>query len=491
MAGINMSANDDIDDDFSEANGDGFDATALFGPEDVKMGDAELTLEKQEVGGEEITSVFAHGTVLGDFTDGELGEKEAVKKLVLRVSAHKLEMWPLKVWNTPYEFLVPKYGPLEKITVMREGRKKWTVPQTLDEIDSPLDKLPSSFIKRSQFGFGLKKEYEVLVETLESMSDINELVLTDNEDEASVTGGVYSIGLFWFEALRKGIDTIRRRYRKEAKGDVTLLTYANLLTKVDQSQFPVRTKTVKPNALYELVKLGGANRSKEDLKAALSVVKEQAKELVKSEPVELLKLKNEIELVTLDELILRFEEMLTKKLPETTWQIFFEKNPFILSLIFIYPIIKLRGHASVGGTRIDGGGEKITDFLFRNMQTGNLALIEIKRPDTPLLHTNHPYRGGVFRPSAEISGAVTQILDQRFQLHTDFAALAYKSGLKDTHPYAVHCIVIAGKTPTSSDEKKSLELFRSSSKEVFVVTFDETLIKLKEIRRVMDGGKLD
>lgn len=484
-----MPANDNAD-LFGGDDDDDFDPAALSDYDGFKMGDAELTLEKLEVRGEIVSSVFANGAVSEISTAGELEEK-VVKKLVLRVSAHKLEMWPLKAWNLPYEFLAPKYGALEKITVMREGRKKWPVPQDLSEVDDSLAKLPSSFVKRSQFGFGLKKDYEVLLDTLQNMSDIDELVLTDNENEASIKDGVYSIGLFWFEALRKGIDTIRRRYRKEARGDITLLAYSNLLTKVDQSKFPVRTKEVKPNALYELVQLGGANRSKEDLKAALSVVKEQSKELVKSEPIELLKLKNEIELVTLDELILRFEGMMKKKLPENTWQTFFEKNPFILSLIFTYPIIKLHGHASVGGMRIDGGGEKITDFLFRNMQTGNLALIEIKRPDTNLLYTRKAYRGGVFRPSDEISGAVTQILDQRFQLQTDFATLAYKSNLKDTHPYAVHCIVIAGTTPESSEEKKSLELFRSSSKEVFVVTFDETLIKLKEIRRIMDGSKLD
>lgn len=311
-------------------------------------------------------------------------------------------------------------------------------------------------------------------------------------DVVSTSGSVYMLGAQRFETLRRAVDGIRRRYRKEASEDIGLLAYTTLLTDIDESKYPVRKKKVKPNALFELVKLGGENgRSSYDRKAALSVVKSESKELAKTDPVELLKLKVEIEIVTLDELIKKFERMLSKELSEQKWQEFFDTNPFILSLLFAYPIFKLRGHASVGGMKLDGSGEKITDFLFRNIQTGNLALIEIKRPDTPLLWTQKSYRGGVFRPDSELCGAVTQVLDQRFQLQVDFAAKAYKSKLFNTHPYAIHCIVVAGMTPETDDERKSFELFRNSSKDVYIVTFNEALEKLREIRRVMRSGKLD
>jgi hypothetical protein len=48
--------------------------------------------------------------------------------------------------------------------------------------------------------------------------------------------------------------------------------------------------------------------------------------------------------------------------------------------------------------------------------------------------------------------------------------------------------VIAGTAPTTIQEKRSLDLFRHSSRDVVVVTFDELLDKLREILRLMTAG---
>jgi hypothetical protein len=83
------------------------------------------------------------------------------------------------------------------------------------------------------------------------------------------------------------------------------------------------------------------------------------------------------------------------------------------------------------------------------------------------------------------------VLDQRFRLQSNFAQKAYDSDLKNLHPYAIQCIVIAGTNPHTKDERKSLDLFRNSTKDVLMITFDELLMKLKEIHRVFVGGKGD
>ncbi len=139
--------------------------------------------------------------------------------------------------------------------------------------------------------------------------------------------------------------------------------------------------------------------------------------------------------------------------------------------------------------RFGGQGAKIADFLLATASTGNLAIIEIKRPDTELL-TKTAYREGVHAPSSELSATIVQILDQRFKLHKNLVNLKEESGLHDIHAYSMRCIVIAGTVPQSAREKKSLELVRNSLADVMVVTFDELLGRLVEIHRALSPQAL-
>ena len=174
-------------------------------------------------------------------------------------------------------------------------------------------------------------------------------------------------------------------------------------------------------------------------------------------------------------------DMLGKKLDEAHWQAFFNQNPFILHMAFGYPVIEVQDQASVGGRKLSGKGEKITDFLLKNALTNNTALFEIKTPQTKLL-AKTAYRGGVYPPAKDLSGSMNQMLDQRYQFQREVSSIKDKSKLWDLESYAVHCCLIIGKTPEGEDEKKSFEIFRRNSKDVSVVTFDELLEKLKQLK---------
>jgi Domain of unknown function (DUF4263) len=201
----------------------------------------------------------------------------------------------------------------------------------------------------------------------------------------------------------------------------------------------------------------------------------------------LLELKSVIEQVTLQELIAKIEDMLGRNLAEPKWQAFFKANPFVLGLAFPHPVIMIQDQAHVGGTMLRGAGESIVDFLFAQRFTGSLALIEIKRPSAKLIDAK-TFRGDLHAPHKDLTSAMAQVLDQRFQLLNNFAARAHDPSLKDTHVSAVHCIVIAGTAPVTIQEKRSLDLFRHSSRDVVVVTFDELLEKLREILWLISAG---
>lgn len=52
----------------------------------------------------------------------------------------------------------------------------------------------------------------------------------------------------------------------------------------------------------------------------------------------------------------------------------------------------------------------------------------------------------------------------------------------DIESYSVHCFLLIGQTPEDEDRQKSFEQFRRNSKDVEIITFNELLAKLKQLR---------
>ena len=125
--------------------------------------------------------------------------------------------------------------------------------------------------------------------------------------------------------------------------------------------------------------------------------------------------------------------------------------------------------------------------MFKNTLTNNIALVEIKRPGTPLLDPNE-YRKGVYGPHKELNKAITQALDQCFHLQSELPILKYNARQDDLESYNIRCIVIAGRTPSDDDDKmKSLELFRNNLRSVTIVTYDEILESLKTLHHFLSN----
>ena len=70
---------------------------------------------------------------------------------------------------------------------------------------------------------------------------------------------------------------------------------------------------------------------------------------------------------------------------EEFWQQSFSKYSFILSQVFSYPIVIVKGKAYVGGKSIENIGGNLVDFLAKNEVSKNAVLIEIKTHATKIL----------------------------------------------------------------------------------------------------------
>lgn len=379
-------------------------------------------------------------------------------------------------------YLQPKYARLKSIEL--EGFDYFPL-RHIEEIDDLLASLPTGFVKDPEYGLGLLKELAPLVDAVEAIPGVERLVLSRRRP-STIAGDTYRLAFSEFEDLRLALGRTQRQAMREARIDKRVLIHNTLLTGRDPERFPARVRPYAPDTIFKAVQarqLSARSVSVDDGRAGARLVSAAKRQMAETDAPALLALQRDIELVTLEVLIQRIDAMLGQRHTEAAWQAFFLTNPFVLALAFNLPLVSLGGQISVGGRNFFGVGDKIVDFLHRNPLTDNVALVEIKAASANLL--GKEYRLGVFAPSAGLAGAVTQLLDQRYQLQKNMTGLKDASRRYDLESYAVTGLLVAGRRPQDPDQSKSLELFRNSLKDVALVTYDELLEKLRHLHRFL------
>ena len=377
-------------------------------------------------------------------------------------------------------YLKQKYDQIESIEVDIDFGFS-SAPYTKEEVVNCLQLLPSGFVKDLRYGLGLIKDYRFIITAIEEQTKFKSVWIGKEETGNDSELDFLRLNFNDFDEMRRNCDRITRRARKAAQITKTAAIYNHLAYHLGNEQ---RVLPTDNDAISKMLRI---RINDTDKQAAMSLVVEDQSAVKQTDSVTLTKLKNDIELVSLERLIASYEELLTKKTKEDTWQRLFNENPFILSLAFGYPAIKISDQASVGGKRLSGDGEKITDYLIKNGVTNNLALIEIKKPSSTLLNKT-AYRGSVYCASTELTGSVTQVLDQCYQLQQNIASIKSNNRIYDIESYAVHCILIIGTMPNDEDERKSFEIYRRNSKNVQIITFDELLLKLKQLHGFLNDS---
>ncbi len=441
------------------------------------------TLEVEEVYPNFVEVYFVppkHSLLAANLKPAQAG-KHRTKLLDINGQVNFLTIHPISTFGDKPNFLKPKYGQVERITL--EGPEiVGVVPTTPEDVLELLEKLPSAFTKDYAYGLGLAKPYRFIIDAVEELSDCAEIVITSKH---STGPGPKDNQFFYiskkdFEQARRDMNSIDRLAQTAARAVKETKAYNILAERLGLPKLEPKAGRHPYRKLFTAVAQGNEELSEEDQNAVIGALSQHAESIAQEQPEKLAKLRGDIELVTLEALIKRYEEMLSQKLVEGRWQEFFNGNPFILNMAFGYPVIKVRDQASVGGRKLSGAGEKITDFLVKNSLTDNTAIFEIKTPQTPILNKT-AFRDGVYTPSSDLSGSINQALDQKYQFQKQIAQIKDNSKIYDIETYAVHGCLVIGLTPDGDDQRKSFELFRRNSKDIDVVTFDELLEKLKQL----------
>jgi antiviral defense system Shedu protein SduA len=390
-----------------------------------------------------------------------------------------LTTYPTVTKRGSNSFLDPKYG------------FEWIAFENADPIQPAVDEscavfseiFPTGFHPDPFDGLGVFWPVRFIFETLEQVSGVRGIIMCDDAVLSSQDGVI--------RFPKKIFDRVRRAIRR---GHDAALEFANedkvayLRSELLPPLLPAeqitgdyrRSVSELRDTVSDAINSPGKPRLKHATEAAAArTVRRAAREIAKESPVELYQLVRTIELVTFEDLIAKFEAKLSEKLSEEHWQQFLLSNPFILRSAFALPITVFGDQVSVGGTGFKGGG-KIADFVVKSGLMGNVSIVEIKKPTTQLVRRT-PYRGKVHAPTEDLAGGVNQVLDQRFRLQQEINQKKVNDEIYDVYAYAVSCLLIIGRTPATTDQRKSFDLFRNTLAGVTVVTFDELLAKLKAL----------
>ena len=352
-----------------------------------------------------------------------------------------------------------------------------------------LQGVPNGFIKDPSFGLGVVKEMRPLIHAIEKAKGVTRLIIAEGE-QTRVEGGDFILSLEEYTTLRNGMNRIARTHQAESLIERDMMAQNASIHRALPDQFEFKERPYKAGTVFKLLggtKSTGVTLRGKDRVGLLNAMAANADAIADRDPREFVQLQKDIEVVSLDRLISSFEIHMRRNSIESAWQRLLELNPFLLSMLFGQPIVVLRPGAAVGGQTIGGSGTKIADFLAANSLTNNAALVEIKRPKTPLVASE--YRGGVHPPSRELMGSVIQVLDQRLKLLTNIAQTRFNSKINDLEVSAVECVVVAGRTPEGDEALSSFELMRSQFKDVRIITFDELLERLKVLRELLTGER--
>ena len=172
---------------------------------------------------------------------------------------------------------------------------------------------------------------------------------------------------------------------------------------------------------------------------------------------------------------------------EGYWQRTLRTHGWVIAQVYAVPIMLIQSQVYVGGKLVTNRMGNTADFLYENEISGNVVLVEIKTPVTPLIGAF--YRNNVFNVHDELSGGLLQILHDRHSLTENYRALV-TDDMISSRPLSPRGLLIVGSLGRLREHahKASFELFRSNQREIDIVTFDEVRRKIELMIELLENA---
>lgn len=356
--------------------------------------------------------------------------------------------------------------------------------------------LPKGFAKFYEYGLGIKRDYRDLVDEIERRTSctIVRFIITGLEG-LDADRKTFRITLKRFDDYRAAVDRSRGRGWTAVRRVIDAECHnavADLLG-LDRVEVKYGTNEVI-RAITEEVATGHVMEAS-DRALIIDEAAIAAPKVAREAPERLSRLRQDIELVSLEVLIDQFEEALDGRRSgdEGHWQRFFYLNQFALQQLFSMPIVVARQQAHVQAEDAEGRGSRITDFLCANAVTRTAVVVEIKTPNTQLM-AGAEYRGkgtaGVYPPHRDLGGSVAQVQSQMAAVPQDLAHRLHRTPHLTVDPWNdIRGAVIIGRVSTLSGVRlESFLRYRAGLATVTILGYDEVLERLKTLLAVLTSS---
>ncbi len=396
--------------------------------------------------------------------------------LVLKNKTKNKESYNLAFESKDTGFLVLekfKNGNITRYPFYNYGGNVKNKYESIQKITTTGGKRPASGISTSiSSGFGFTKPkgvQDLFYFFQEKYPKIDEVIFKEN-GKTEIKGNKLYITLSDFRKIETRSEKNKEKQNKELKQ-----THQNIFNSVLPTNFTVAQKIkYTENDLsnfFEKYDIDQMKLSTDDSE----IIKGFIDKKILSKEI-LLSSKGKIDTLYVEDILTKYEALMKKNTKEEEWQEFFNKNNWIFSNVFYFPVSFTKDKFNVGGNNLDEtNNDKIVDFIYKNNLTNNLAFIEIKTHKTDVMMKTQ-YRKGIFPISKDLSGSIVQVQDQKNELLKNFYAKLGQSGVQISNS---QCVVIIGNLKSLTQKQKdSFDLFRLSNKEVLIITFDELLKKI-------------
>ncbi len=168
---------------------------------------------------------------------------------------------------------------------------------------------------------------------------------------------------------------------------------------------------------------------------------------------------------------------------EIFWHKLLKNYSWLLSLIINEPTIIVEDEAYIGGKSIKNKNGKVIDFIYQNKLSSNLALIEIKTPQTKIL--GKKYRQ-TYSLSSDLTGSINQLLGYKDQFQKNYYALSNNSNLNFSLISPNTYLIIGNQEILNKEQKECFENYRKNLNGITIITFDELFEKAFFILTMMN-----
>ncbi|WP_278353190.1 Shedu immune nuclease family protein [Chryseobacterium gleum] len=356
-------------------------------------------------------------------------------------------------------------------------------------------KLPVGVVKSVKYGWGFTKTLNPFTFYINDNFDINEIII---EKSGTVQLDIPNKRLYLNDKSLSELNNSFTDIYKKNKEEVDFVLKISLY-KLFPSVIPEPTKSYIANTLASSLSAWG-NSIDEFSDADKNSIKDLFNKLsidtdfLSSEA--LAKTKEIVDNKYIQQTLKKYKELMSLRVDseslEKQWQEFLKNNSWIFSSIFAQPVILYKKEAYVGGKTIDNNNGKFNDFLIKNSLSDNVSFLEIKTHKTKIIEKS-TYRGeDVYSTTKDLTGSIVQVLNQRDNFQKEFYATKVKSiNNGNFETFNSKCVVLIGSTKDlDNTQQYSFELFRSNSRDVEILTFDELQTKIESLQKIVTKKKI-